>query len=123
MTFALISFIITLIIYTKRYKAEHLKLPWMTLLLGLEVGFCLFPVAGMWMYHTRLIMVNLTTNEHINVRKYKYLFPLVNGHRRYRNPWFKGWVGNMLDRMQPSDACYLIPNEHEPLQGSNDEIV
>ena len=95
--------------------------------LGLEVGVCLLPVGGMWMYHTQLSMVNLSTNEHINVRKYKYLFPHVDGRRQYRNPWFKGWMGNLMDRMQPSEACYMIPQEHEPLRSTTnaggDDIV
>jgi hypothetical protein len=122
MSFALFSFVITLCIYVRRYKAEYASLPWVTLGIGLEIGACLLPVGGMWMYHTQLSMINLSTNEHINVRKYKYLFPSVNGHRRYRNPWFKGWMGNMMDRMQPSDACYLIPKEHEPLQGGDENV-
>lgn len=119
MTFGILSFIITLIMYTRRFKAEYSTLPWTTLLLGLEISFCLLPVCGMWLYHTQLTMVNLTTNEHINVRKYKYLFPTINGHRRYRNPWFKGWMGNLMDRLQPSDACYLIPQEQEPLRSED----
>lgn len=122
MTFGILSFIVTLIIYARRYHAEYSTWPVSTLLLGLEVGLCLMPVCGMALYHTQLSMVNLTTNEHINVRKYKYFFPAVNGRRQYRNPWFKGWLGNLMDRLQPSDACYIVPQEHQPLQ-THDNIV
>jgi hypothetical protein len=101
-------------------------MPWVTLLLGLEVSMCLFPVGGMFIYHTQLSMVNLSTNEHLNVRKYKYLYPTINGKRQYRNPWFKGWMGNFMDRMKPSKMCYTIPADLQALTASHsnrDNIV
>jgi hypothetical protein len=125
MTLALFSFVVTLIIYLRRYTSNN-SMPWVTLLLGLEVCICLFPVGGMFIYHTQLSMVNLTTNEHLNVRKYKYFYPTINGKKQYRNPWFKGWMGNFMDRMQPSEMCYTIPADHQALTASHsnrDNIV
>mmetsp|Transcript_133691 Transcript_133691/g.198727 ORF Transcript_133691/g.198727 Transcript_133691/m.198727 type:complete len:660 (+) Transcript_133691:163-2142(+) len=117
MTLAGCSFILTLYMYLSRYKANGNSMPWMTLLIGLEVSITTLPLGGMFAYHTQLCMVNLTTNEHLNVRKYKYLYPTSSksGKRHYRNPWFKGWMGNFMDRMQPSDRCYLITNEQQAL--------
>ena len=112
---ALFSFVITLWMYVKRYKAEYGSTPMLTLVVGLEICLCLLPVTGMLLYHTQLSMANLTTNEHINLRKYKYFFTTVNGKRQFRNPWNKGWLGNLMDRMNPSDRSYMIPAEHQPL--------
>jgi hypothetical protein len=129
MTAGTSSFIITLIMYMRRYNVYHTdsSTQWMTLLFGILVGLTVLPLGGMWLYHTQLLMVNLTTNEHMNVRKYKYLFPIstTTGKRKYQNPWFKGWFGNMMDRMQPSERAYMIPEEHQGLtkQGSSGEVV
>lgn len=118
MTLALSSFVITLIMYLRRYTQSN-SFPWITFLLGLEISLTLLPVGGMLLYHTQLIMVNLSTNEHVNVRKYKYLYPTVNGKRQYRNPWFKGWRGNALDRLFPNDMCYQIAGDQQGLMNRN----
>ena len=125
MTAGVSSFIITLWIYLRRYlnnennnyhTSTTSTMPWTTLGFGILIGLTFFPLAGMWVYHTQLCLVNLTTNEHMNVRKYKYLFPLLsNGKRHYKNPWFKGWFGNCMDRMQPSERSYMIPEEQQGL--------
>lgn len=115
MSLAIITFGGTLLLYLIRYKAEHGTVPWLTLLLGLEICFIIFPVGGLCIYHTQLSIVNLTTNEHMNVRRYKYLYPVVRGKRQYKNPWFKGFFGNFMDRMSPSKACYEVPEDHVAL--------
>jgi hypothetical protein len=120
MTLALGSFLITLIMYTRRYTQTN-TMPWFTILCGFEIAICLLPIGGMLAYHTQLTMVNLTTNEHLNVRKYKYLYPTINGKRTYRNPWFKGWWGNTMDRFHPTDMCYMIPAERQGLTSSNNK--
>ena len=123
MTFAIASFVITWIMYVKRLNkkaAAGETLSWTFYLICLEVSLTLLPVAGMWFYHTQLTMVNLTTNEHLNVRKYKYLFKGHHGKKTYHNPWFKGWFGNMQDRLiHPGECCYMIPKDHESLLNSN----
>jgi len=115
MTLAELFFGITLYLYQKRYYAEHGSMDWLVLCLGIEVVMNVIPIGGMCIYHTQLAMVNLSTNEHLNVRKYKYLYPVVNGKRQYKNPWFKGYWGNFMDRMNPSSACYEVPSDHESL--------
>ena len=117
MTIAVGSFIITWIMYIRRYtKHQGHSMPWMFFCIALEVSCTFFPIAGMWLYHTQLTMVNLTTNEHLNVRKYKYLYKSHHGKKTYRNPWFKGWVGNATDRLlNPGERCYMIPKDQESL--------
>jgi hypothetical protein len=115
MTLGVASFAITLGMYLSRYHKEHGSMNWMLLVFGLEVCLTGLPLGGMCIYHTQLSMVNLSTNEHLNVRRYKYLYPVVNGKRQYKNPWFKGFWGNFMDRMNPSPACYEISLEHESL--------
>jgi hypothetical protein len=115
MALGVLSFGITLFMYMRRYYKEHGSVNWLLLGLGMEVLFSILPIGGLCIYHTQLSMVNLSTNEHINVRKYKYLYPVVNGKRQYKNPWFKGYWGNFMDRLNPSPACYELPSDHEAL--------
>ena len=75
------------------------------------------------MYHTQLSMVNLSTNEHINLKKYHYFFPKkANGKRHFKNPWFKGILGNLNARMNPSENSYVLPLEHQGLLEKADEM-
>jgi len=113
------SFCATLVMYTSRYKNEHGSIPWLILSLGVEICVIMLPVAGLLFYHTQLSFVNLSTNEHMNVRKYKYLYPMINNKRQYRNPWDKGYFRNFMDRLNPSPACYEIQEYHESLMGSS----
>ena len=123
MSLAILMFAITLIMYTSRYKIEHggagawsSTYPWLVLGLGIEICFIFFPVAGLFLYHTQLSFVmNLSTNEHMNVRRYKYLYPVIGGRRQFKNPWNKGYVGNFMDRMNPSSQCYEIHADFESL--------
>lgn len=108
MVLAEIAWFVALIMYTSRYKSAHGSVHWLVLCLGIEICIIFFPVAGLLIYHTQLCFANLSTNEHMNLRKYKYLYPMINNKRQYRNPWDKGYVGNFMDRMNPSTACYEI---------------
>ena len=114
--------------YTSRYLVEHNNgtYPWLVLGLGTEICFILFPVAGLLLYHTQLSFVmNLSTNEHMNARRYKYLHPVIGGRRQFKNPWHKGsYIGNFMDRMNPSSQCYEIHADFESLiSGSNSSNV
>ena len=123
MTLAVLSYVITFLIYLKRYTESH-PMPWGFFFLGLEVCMTSMPIGGMLFYHTQLSMTNLSTNEHLNVQKYRYFFPLRNGQRKYKNPWFKGWMGNIMDRMNPSESSYTISEDYQSLlQGKGDNMV
>lgn len=118
-TLAIISFIGTLIFYVSRYRAQHGSIPWLVLVLGGEISIILFPVGGLFLYHTQLTLMNLSTNEHINLGKYKYLYPVIGGRRVYKNPWDKGYFNNFMDRFHPSPACYEIHSDFEALINKN----
>lgn len=119
MVLGITSFLGTLVIYSSRYKAEHGSLPWFVLILGGQICLILFPVGGLFVYHTQLTLMNLSTNEHINMRRYKYLHPVINGRRMYKNPWDKGYLGNIMDRFYPSPACYEIHSDFQSLINKN----
>jgi hypothetical protein len=132
MTLYFIGFWISLALFVSRSAAT----PWFILVVGVYLGLHMLMSGGMLIYHTQLIMVNLTTNEHVNVGKYEYFWETrtnsdtgstiasSNGNgnaaavprRRYRNPWMRGshWR-NILDRFNPSDRSYMLPEEHASL--------
>lgn len=113
MAFAVIGFLITLGIYFHRQP----KISWGLLAGGIYLGLFLFPSGGMCIYHTQLMLVNLTTNEHQNVMRYKYLFDSQNG--RYRNLFNRGFRNNVLDRFFPSESSYILPEEQSPFVGGD----
>ena len=77
---------------------------------GLYIGLFIVPSGGMCIYHTQLMLANLTTNEHQNVTRYKYLF---NEQGQYKNLFFRGFLNNFLDRFSPSEASYTLPNTEQ----------
>jgi hypothetical protein len=135
MTLSLAGFWIGLILYVKRSQTT----PWSILLVGMFMGVHILMSGGMLLYHTQLMMVNLTTNEHVNVGRYDYFWetlpPSTNSgttapRRKYRNPWARGsYWGNILERFQPGDHSFMLPKtdeEHASLmrnQNSNLEMV
>jgi len=119
MALALLSFFGTLVIHTSRYRTEHGSLPWLVLGLGTEICLIFIPVAGLLIYHTQLTLLNLTTNEHMNLRRYKYFYPVIDGRRVFKNPWNKGYLDNFKDRFNPSPACYEIHSDFESLINKN----
>jgi len=111
MTVYLVNFWILLFLYYHRVSSVST----FTMVLGVVMGLHICFPAGMLIMHTQLICVNLTTNEHLNRSRYDYLWTESSnsgaGHRRFYNPWDKGFVGNMMDRLQPGDHCYLLPEQ------------
>jgi len=90
------------------------------LIFGLYLGIFFLMVIGMLIYHMQLSLINLTTNEHQNVLRYKYL---QNSRGKYFNPFFRGLFGNFVDRMFPSDSSYTIqrrPQEELSLMKEQD---
>jgi palmitoyltransferase ZDHHC13/17 len=132
MTLYFSGFWYLLIVYISRHRAAAAgaagtasDMPWMTIVLGIYLGLHVLLSGGMLLYHTQLVMANLTTNEHLNMARYDYLWvgPATpasatttgQAQRRYKNPWFKGWWGNLMDRFHPSEASYMLPEQHEGL--------
>ncbi|CAB9504244.1 protein phosphatase 6 regulatory ankyrin repeat subunit C [Seminavis robusta] len=89
------------------------KIPWGWLLLGVFQGLHVIPTAGMFVYHTQLSVGNLTTNEHMNVAKYDYLVEKTGSTKRYRNPWFRSRLRNLMDRLTPTAELYTMPTQYQ----------
>lgn len=115
MALAVIGFLISLGIFIHRQP----KVSWTLLAGGIYIGLFIIPSGGMCVYHTQLMLVNLTTNEHQNVMRFKYLFDAEKG--RYKNLFNRGYRNNVLDRFFPSESCYTLPEQESPLVG--EEII
>lgn len=109
----MMGFWVLLIKYTLR--TEKVTTFWL-LVGGFSGLHILFPI-GMVIYHTQLVWMQLTTNEHINARKYDYLWRRTRGQqdggmmKEYYNRWDRGGWNNMYYRLvAPSaEALYLSP--------------
>ncbi|GKZ01290.1 hypothetical protein MPSEU_001080000 [Mayamaea pseudoterrestris] len=108
------------------YCHRQAHLPLTILLIGLYLGLHGLVTAGMWIYHTQLTIMNLTTNEHINLQRYEYFWSsreaesgvsLAGAGRKFHNPWNKGWLANFLDRWEPTKNCYMLHSRTAPQLG------
>jgi hypothetical protein len=116
MALSVIGFLITLGIYLHRQP----EMQWGLLWGGLYVGLFIFPSGGMCIYHTQLLLVNLTTNEHQNVNRFRYLY---NEQGQYKNPFFRGLFRNVLNRFSPDESSYTIPMTQQSLVQKADAFI
>jgi hypothetical protein len=115
LTIYLVNFLILLCVYYRRTPLDHSPHHMAVVIGGAILGLHIFFPAGMLIYHTQLTGLNLTTNEHLNLFKYKYLRP----HRPY-SPWDRGFVHNFLHRIvSPDERSYELANS--PIQGLLDQ--
>jgi len=63
--------------------------------------------SGLCIYHTQLINKDLTTNEHTNLHRFKYL-TYDPATRTVSNPFDKGFVRNFLGRLKPWKGSYML---------------
>jgi len=89
---------------------------WIVGTLGVYIGLFFLPGFGMLSYHVQLVRRNLSTNEHANMMRYKYLHDATG---RYRNPWDNGIMSNIYDKVVPSSKCYELPVEREEAEGQS----
>lgn len=89
---AALLYIATCVIYLKRAGFDMLV--FLTLLYVLSLGLMVGALAG---YHSQLVALNFTTNEHQNYWRYDYFRDPVTG--RNRNPFDKGIWQNFLARI------------------------
>mmetsp|Transcript_18381 Transcript_18381/g.36848 ORF Transcript_18381/g.36848 Transcript_18381/m.36848 type:complete len:778 (-) Transcript_18381:38-2371(-) len=75
---------------------------------GGYLALYLFPVLMMVIYHTQLLCKNMTTNEQINARKYRYFW---DNNRKFRNPFDQGIITNVLQKLSPCRNAYEF-NQH-----------
>jgi len=110
-----VGFIVNLTLYLHRSPT----LPWGWMLLGFFQALHIVPTGGMWIYHTQLSVSNLTTNEHMNLARYDYLNEKSTNSstgqttRRFRNPWFRSYFRNLLDRLSPTEEMYMMPKQYQ----------
>lgn len=62
------------------------------------------PVSMMVVYHTQLVLANLSTNEQSNIRRYRYFW----SEGRFRNPFDHGKIRNILLRLSPDRSSYEL---------------
>lgn len=137
-------FVDHIVLFAKYVSRVNYQASWWTLGLGVFLPMHILMSGFLLIYHTQLTMLNLTTNEHVNLQKYDYLWttttttttssvkptdddieqglpaqqpPVVN--RKYKNPWNKGILRNFWDRFNPSHSCYMLPEGKERLLSSS----
>ena len=112
LTLYLMGFVWMLIVYCARESKIHGATPVFALVFGLFLGLHVFFSGGMLIYHTQLVLVNLTTNESLNKGRYHYLWQSNGSHRQFRNPYDRGWYFNCYDRLlEPSAKSYLLEEQ------------
>lgn len=98
-----------LFVYTTLCYWYRAPLTWMFTFFVMYSFMMFVAIGGLGMYHLKLIMRNLTTNEEINMARYAYLH---NEFNAYNNPFCKGsQLGNLIDGMFPSSKLYFTREE------------
>lgn len=80
---------------------------------GGYLSIYVLPVSMMVLYHTQLVLGNLSTNEQANLRRYRYFW----SEGRFRNPFDHGKIRNILSRLSPDRSAYELC----PLGGVDEE--
>lgn len=112
-TFGNILFTSTGILYYKHLDVVSNRSVWF-ILFTIYFSLYILMTGGLSIYHTQLIHMNLTTNEHQNLNKYKYLKKLQDdGSLAYHNPFDKGFIRNFMSRLFPGKDSYVVPGEIE----------
>ena len=96
-----IGFITGWIMFMTRSKS----FPKGAFLMGGYLSLYLIPVGFMAFYHTTLVFGNISTNEQMNARKYRYLW---DENRRFYNPFNRGIVSNIGHRCWPDRSSYEL---------------
>eukprot|EP00574_Skeletonema_japonicum_P008687 CAMPEP_0201729680 /NCGR_PEP_ID=MMETSP0593-20130828/19736_1 /ASSEMBLY_ACC=CAM_ASM_000672 /TAXON_ID=267983 /ORGANISM="Skeletonema japonicum, Strain CCMP2506" /LENGTH=785 /DNA_ID=CAMNT_0048222065 /DNA_START=74 /DNA_END=2431 /DNA_ORIENTATION=- len=96
--------ITSLIIFIHRSKI----FPKTIAFVGGYLALYFFPVLMMVIYHTQLLCKNITTNEQINARKYRYFW---DNNRKFQNPFDQGIITNVLQKLSPCRDAYEF-NQH-----------
>lgn len=115
LTTSIIGFVTTLGIYLHRLDSFN----WTLCFLGSYLGLYIMLGGGLLVYHTQLSTVNLTTNEHQNMGRYKYL---RSERGQYHNAFFKGALSSYMDRCMPGDHVYTLPSSQQSLLQFSDPI-
>ena len=109
--FFLLSMVISQIIFlinTYMYLVRVQQFDWGMLFIGCFIFATTLLSSSLLVYHTQLIKRDLTTNEHQNANRYDYL---KNERNEFFNPWNRGFIRNLLNRLSPSEALYTTPQQ------------
>jgi len=116
---------VMLITYCSRHKRQHSNQPASAGVLAVGIFLSLHGLfaLAMWLYHTRLLTENLTTNEALNMHKYRYLWredvTSSGSHRTFYNPFNRGWATNFAQRLlHPNRESYMLEEQFVGLLNS-----
>mmetsp|Transcript_26140 Transcript_26140/g.55137 ORF Transcript_26140/g.55137 Transcript_26140/m.55137 type:complete len:850 (+) Transcript_26140:59-2608(+) len=111
-----VGFISAWIIHLKRSK----EFPKAAFLIGGYIAMYLVPVGFMAFYHTTLVLKNISTNEQMNARKYRYLW---DESGRFCNPFDQGKIRNILQRCWPDRSSYELGGGQQSVRVGNGSEV
>jgi hypothetical protein len=103
MTIAEASFICSWVLFICRSNRFDIRI----FLFSVYLSLYIFMTIGLMVYHTNLVVANLTTNEHQNASKYKYL-RAPDG--RFYNAFNRGLLKNISSRLFPGRDSYTLTN-------------
>ena len=95
-----IGFVVAWVIFLSRSKT----FPTSICLMGAYLSLYIIPVLMMVVYHTQLVLNNISTNEQLNLRKYRYFWE----SGRFHNPFDHGIIRNILQRLSPDRSSYEL---------------
>lgn len=107
MTAGEILFAITGILYLRHPIDSDGRTEYRMIFLALYIAFFGLLSGGLCIYHTQLISRNLTTNEHANMRRLRYL-NLDPATGTLSNPFDKGFIQNFRGRFTPWKGSYML---------------
>lgn len=95
-----IGFVVAFITFMIRSQVSHKGVA----ACGGYLCIYVLPVSMMVLYHTQLVLANLSTNEQSNLRRYRYFW----SEGRFRNPFDNGKIQNILSRLSPDRSAYEL---------------
>lgn len=111
----------TLWLITAGYLMRRETVSWFLCAFLFQLLLWMGMLGGLVHYHTMLITKNLTTNEHMNAYRFKYLH---NSYNIYDNPFDKGdQAKNIIDGLFPSTKMYYTRDEvvEDKMAGGEDD--
>lgn len=98
---------ITGILYLSHPEDPNGGIEFRMIFLAIYLALFGFLSVGLCIYHTQLIHSNLTTNEHANAQRFKYLrYDPATG--KIDNPFDKGFIKNFIGRFKPWKGSYML---------------
>ncbi len=94
---------------TAGYYVMRVNASWALMFFMIYSCLWLFVIFGLLTYHTQLVLMNLTTNEHINFGRYTHM---RDAYGNISNPFDKhSVIGNIIDAFFPSTRSFYTREE------------